>query len=133
MAQKTWDFLMNSAKTRDILISASWMTILSSNKTDTVEKVVEQTQAQPEVRQPRLYKVLLLNDDFTPMDFVVLILKKYFAKSDLDAVDIMLQVHEQGFGIAGTYQYDIAETKIHQVHSEAKAHEHPLRCRMEPE
>jgi ATP-dependent Clp protease adaptor protein ClpS len=107
--------------------------ILSSNKTQTEEKVVEKTQTVPETRVPRLYKVILMNDDFTPMDFVVLILKKYFAKDDTQSVDIMLQVHEQGYAVAGTYQYDIAETNIHQVHSEAKAHEHPLRCRLEAE
>ena len=81
---------------------------------------------------PSLFKVSLLNDDFTPMDFVVDILQQFFAKSEAEAVQIMLAVHEQGRGECGIYTLEIAETRVNQVCSHAQQHGHPLQCILEP-
>ncbi|PHS32319.1 MAG: ATP-dependent Clp protease adapter ClpS [Alkaliphilus sp.] len=80
-----------------------------------------------------MYKVLMLNDDYTPMDFVVHILLKYFQKSEDEAVQIMLNVHQTGVGICGVYSFEIAETKVMQVIDDAKRNEHPLQCTLEKE
>lgn len=82
---------------------------------------------------PKRYKVLLLNDDYTTMDFVVTILKQVFSRGNQDAIRIMLQVHRQGMGVAGVYVKDIAEMKCETVHNLAGAHGFPLHCIMEPE
>ncbi|WP_130472652.1 ATP-dependent Clp protease adapter ClpS [Candidatus Magnetaquicoccus inordinatus] len=82
-------------------------------------------------QEPPMYKVLLLNDDFTPMDFVVELIIKFFQKSMEDSVSIMLNVHHHGSGICGIYPRDIAETKVMQVNRYARDHSHPLCCRME--
>lgn len=80
-----------------------------------------------------MYKVVLLNDDYTPMDFVVYILEEYFQKSRVEANRIMLHVHQRGQGICGVYPYDIAESKVAQVSEAARRNEHPLQCIMEKE
>lgn len=92
-----------------------------------------QTITRPKVatRTPALYRVLLLNDDFTPMDFVIHILQKFFQKEYNEAMQIMLQVHHRGAGVAGTFSYEIAETKVVQVNQYSKQHKHPLKCTME--
>lgn len=90
-------------------------------------------KARPRTRRPSMYKVLLLNDDFTPMDFVVHILEKFFSKTRAEATDIMLHVHRRGVGICGIYTYEIAETKVTQVMDYARAREQPLQCTMEKE
>jgi ATP-dependent Clp protease adaptor protein ClpS len=90
-------------------------------------------KSRPATRKPAMYKVLLLNDDFTPMDFVVHILEKFFSKTRPEATDIMLHVHRRGVGICGIYTYEIAETKVTQVMDYARAHEQPLQCTMEKE
>ncbi|MDX9689382.1 MAG: ATP-dependent Clp protease adapter ClpS [Proteobacteria bacterium] len=82
---------------------------------------------------PSMYKVFLLNDDYTPMDFVVEILEVIFAKSYQEAITIMLHVHRKGIGLCGVYTYDVAETKVSQVMQAARAAEHPLQCKMEKE
>jgi len=89
------------------------------------------TQRREEVRCPRMYRVLLHNDDYTTMDFVVDVLKRYFYKGDAEAVHIMLSVHHKGVGVAGVFPYEVAETKVNQVHAFAREHQHPLRCSME--
>lgn len=81
--------------------------------------------------EPKLYKVILLNDDYTPMEFVVLILKKFFHRSQSEAEGIMMQVHLKGSGVAGIFTREIAETKVFQVQQFAKRHKHPLSCTME--
>ncbi len=91
------------------------------------------TESKPVTRTPPLYKVLLLNDDYTPMDFVVEVLMRFFKKSELEATRIMLQVHHAGVGVAGVYPFEIAETKVNQVMALASAEGHPLQCTMEPE
>ncbi len=86
-----------------------------------------------ETKEPSMYRVILLNDDYTSMDFVVMILEKIFTKTPSEAQEIMLRVHKAGKGIAGIYTREIAETKISIVSQEAKAHDFPLKCIMEPE
>ena len=84
-----------------------------------------------EVREPSLYRVLLHNDDYTSMDFVIMVLEQVFHKSTAEASKIMLNVHNQGVGVAGVYTREICETKISQVHDLARKNEFPLRCSME--
>ncbi len=88
---------------------------------------------KPKTKKPSMYRVLLLNDDFTPMDFVVHVLETFFSKNREEAMEIMLQVHKQGVGICGIYTYEIAETKLTQVMALAKQNQHPLQCTMEKE
>lgn len=89
--------------------------------------------AKPEVKQPRMYKVILLNDDYTPMDFVVEVLRKFFGLNEEAATKVMLQVHHDGKGVCGIYTSDIAETKVSLVNDYSRSNEHPLMCTMEPE
>ncbi len=84
-------------------------------------------------KKPAMYKVLLLNDDFTPMEFVVYVLERVFRKTNAQATDIMLKVHQDGVGVAGIFTYEVAETKVDQVMSLARKNEHPLQCTMERE
>ncbi len=88
-------------------------------------------EAKPELKKPPLYKVILLNDDFTPMDFVVEVLTDFFHMNEERATQVMLQVHTQGVGVCGTYSKDVAETKVHIVNEYSRAHHHPLMCSME--
>ena len=88
-------------------------------------------EAQPKVKQPSLYRVVLLNDDFTPMEFVVDILETLFGMERTRATQVMLEVHTKGKGICGVYNYEIAETKVAQVMSIANQQQHPLLCTME--
>jgi ATP-dependent Clp protease adaptor protein ClpS len=91
------------------------------------------TKTRPKTKKPSLYKVLLLNDDFTPMEFVVLVLQRFFNKGHEDATRIMLHVHHKGVGICGVYTYEVAETKVTQVMDFSRQHGHPLQCTMEKE
>lgn len=88
-------------------------------------------EAKPELKEPSMYKVFLLNDDYTPMEFVVTLLEKLFGMDREKATRIMLMVHSQGKGICGIYTYEIAETKVAQVNEYAQRHQHPLLCSME--
>ena len=83
------------------------------------------------VKPPPLYKVMLLNDDYTPMDFVVVVLQTVFAMSREKATQVMLQVHREGMGVCGTYTREVAVAKVEQVISIARKHQHPLQCTME--
>jgi ATP-dependent Clp protease adaptor protein ClpS len=91
------------------------------------------TKTRPKTQRPSLYKVLLLNDDYTPMEFVVHVLERFFAKSREEATRIMLHVHHKGVGICGVYTFEVAETKVAQVIEFARQHQHPLQCTMERE
>ncbi len=91
------------------------------------------TKTRPKTKKPSLYKVLLLNDDYTPMEFVVLVLEKFFSKGREEATRIMLHVHHKGVGICGVYTYEVAETKVTQVMDFSRQHGHPLQCTMEKE
>lgn len=87
--------------------------------------------ARPEMKEPPLFKVVLLNDDFTPMDFVVEVLCRLFAMTEDQSVQVMLAIHQQGKGVCGTFTRDVAESKVAQVTHAAQAHEHPLKAIME--
>lgn len=88
-------------------------------------------EAKPKLKQPPLFKVILLNDDFTPMDFVIEILTTFFGMSEDKATQIMLHVHTKGVGVCGVYSRDIAETKVQLVNDHSRQHQHPLLCTME--
>jgi ATP-dependent Clp protease adaptor protein ClpS len=90
-------------------------------------------KTRPKTKKPSLYKVLLLNDDYTPMEFVVHILESIFNKTREEAVQIMLHVHRSGVGVCGIFTYEVAETKVAQVIEFARRHQHPLQCTMEKE
>ncbi len=89
------------------------------------------TRTRTETRKPSLYKVLLLNDDYTPMEFVVHILQRFFRMGLDDATRVMLHVHQRGVGVCGVFTYEVAETKVTQVMDFAREHQHPLQCTME--
>jgi ATP-dependent Clp protease adaptor protein ClpS len=88
-------------------------------------------KARPKLKRPPLYKVLLINDDYTPMEFVVHVLEQFFSMDRPKAVQVMLAVHTQGKGICGLYTREIAETRVAQVNDYARGHQHPLLCTME--
>jgi ATP-dependent Clp protease adaptor protein ClpS len=89
------------------------------------------TKTQPKTKRPPLYKVLLMNDDYTPMEFVVLVLQRFFRMGMEDATRVMLHVHQKGVGVCGVFTYEVAETKVNQVIDFARKHQHPLQCTME--
>jgi ATP-dependent Clp protease adaptor protein ClpS len=91
------------------------------------------TRARAKTKKPSMYRVLLLNDDFTPMDFVVHVLERFFSKNKQEATEIMLHVHRRGVGVCGTFTYEVAETKVNLVMDYARKNEHPLQCTMEKE
>ena len=98
---------------------------------DTNVGVVVRTK--PKTRKPSMYKVIMLNDDYTPMEFVVLVLERFFSKSHEESINILLHVHQKGVGICGTFTYEVAETKVTQVMDLAQQHQHPLQCTLEKE
>ncbi len=89
------------------------------------------TKSRPKTKKPSMYKVLLVNDDYTPMEFVVVVLERFFRKNQEEATQIMLNVHQRGVGVCGVFPYDVAETKVTQVVDFAQRNEHPLQCTME--
>ncbi len=91
--------------------------------------VATKTRAKP--KKPSQYKVLLLNDDYTPMEFVVIVLKRFFRMDMEEATRVMLHVHQRGVGVCGIFPYEVAETKVNQVMDFAKANQHPLQCTLE--
>ena len=91
------------------------------------------TKSRSETKKPSMYKVLLLNDDYTPMEFVVAVLMRFFGMNEQRAATIMLHVHRRGVGICGVYSYEVAETKVNQVVDFSRRNEHPLQCTMEKE
>ena len=90
-------------------------------------------EGKPKLKKPTLYRVILVNDDYTPMEFVVLVLQQFFHKRREEAVQIMLNVHTRGSGICGVFTAEIAETKVRQVLSFSRDNKHPLQCTMEPD
>ena len=91
------------------------------------------TETKTRTQRPPLYKVMLLNDDYTPMEFVVLVLERFFGMSHAQAYEIMLTVHKKGLAVVGVFAFEIAETKVSQVMDFARRHQHPLQCTMEKE
>ena len=96
-----------------------------SNSTGVIEKV------KPKTKKPSMYKVIMLNDDYTPMEFVVHVLERFFSKTREEATKIMLHVHQQGLGICGVFSYEIAETKVMQVMDCARQNQHPVQWTIE--
>ncbi|WP_376088794.1 ATP-dependent Clp protease adapter ClpS [Roseomonas sp. CCTCC AB2023176] len=90
-------------------------------------------KARPKTRKPTMYKVLMLNDDYTPMEFVVHVLERFFSKTREEATRIMLHVHRRGVGVCGVFTYEVAETKVTQVMDLARQNQHPLQCTIEKE
>lgn len=103
----------------------------NSNKADEETQADVKTKPKQATKKPSMYKVLLLNDDYTPMDFVVFILETLFSKSHEEANEIMLNVHKNGVGVCGIYTYEVAETKASQVMNLARRNQHPLQCHIE--
>lgn len=91
------------------------------------------TKAKPKTKKPSMYKVIMLNDDYTPMEFVVMVLQDVFRKTQDEATQIMLNVHKRGVGVCGVYTYEIAETKVVQVMDIARKNQHPLQLQLEKE
>jgi len=89
------------------------------------------TKTRLKTKQPSLYRVLMLNDDYTPMEFVVLVLQRFFRMNMQDATQVMLHVHQKGVGVCGIYSYEVAETKVTQVMDFARENQHPLQCTLE--
>ena len=90
-------------------------------------------ETRPRTKRPPMYKVLILNDDFTPMEFVVHVLERFFGLTHAQAFDIMLTVHKKGLAVVGVFSFEVAETKVTQVMDFARRHQHPLQCTMEKE
>lgn len=91
------------------------------------------TRADTKTKKPSMYKVLLMNDDYTPMEFVVHILQRFFRMTIEQATEVMLHVHQKGVGVCGVFTYEVAETKVNQVLSFARQNDHPLQCTLEKE
>ena len=88
---------------------------------------------KPKTKRPPLYKIMILNDDFTPMEFVVMVLERFFGMTSAQSYELMLIVHKKGVAVVGVYSHEIAETKVAQVMDYAQRHQHPLQCTMEKE
>lgn len=106
---------------------------IMSNRTGDDSDASLLTATKPKSKRPPLYKVLLLNDDFTPMEFVVHVLERFFGLNHAQAFEIMLTVHKKGVAVVGVFSHEIAETKVAQVMDFARRHQHPLQCTMEKE
>jgi ATP-dependent Clp protease adaptor protein ClpS len=104
---------------------------MSAENDDPSQDILVETR--PKTKRPPLYKVMLLNDDFTPMEFVVLVLERFFSKNHTQAFEIMLTVHKKGLALVGIFSHEVAETKVSQVMDFARRHQHPLQCTMEKE
>lgn len=99
----------------------------NQNQNDSGSKI----ETKKKLKKPSLYKVILLNDDYTPMEFVIHVLESFYNKAHEEATQIMLHVHQKGVGTCGVYTYEIAETKVNQTMDLAQQHEHPLQCTIE--
>ncbi len=107
------------------------VTMSGKNEDDSDMSIALETR--PKTKRPPLYKVMLLNDDYTPMEFVVLVLERFFGMNHGQAFEIMLTVHKKGLAVVGVFSHEIAETKVTQVMDFARRHQHPLQCTMEKE
>ena len=99
--------------------------------TDTERRIGIATKTRARPKKPSQYKVLLLNDDYTPMEFVVIVLKRFFRMDMEEATRVMLHVHQRGVGVCGIFPYEVAETKVNQVMDFARQNDHPLQCTLE--
>ena len=112
------------------MASEPWIMAQDADSDGDTSVVIE---TRPKTKRPPLYKVLLLNDDYTPMEFVVHVLERFFGLNHAQAFDIMLTVHKKGLAVVGVFSHEIAETKVAQVMDFARRHQHPLQCTMEKE
>jgi ATP-dependent Clp protease adaptor protein ClpS len=101
------------------------------NDDDREDETGVATKTRPKTQRPPMYKVLLLNDDYTPMEFVVHILERFFGLNHAQSFEIMLTVHKKGLAVVGVFSFEVAETKVVQVMDFARRHQHPLQCTME--
>ncbi|WP_416899831.1 MAG: ATP-dependent Clp protease adapter ClpS [Minwuia sp.] len=104
---------------------------MTDKRTDSDNETGVITKTRPRTKKPSLWRVLMLNDDYTPMEFVVYVLQRYFNKDQEAATQIMLHVHQKGVGVCGIYPYEVAETKVTQVINLARENQHPLQCTLE--
>ncbi len=118
--------LLEAAQTAGAAVSGP-----DSNDPDSDEEVGIATKTKARPKKPSQYKVLMLNDDYTPMEFVVMVLKRFFSMDLEEATRVMLHVHQKGVGICGIFPYEVAETKVNQVMDFARQHQHPLQCTLE--
>jgi ATP-dependent Clp protease adaptor protein ClpS len=107
--------------------------VMMTDKSDDDTDLGVLTKTRPKTQRPPRYKVLLLNDDYTPMEFVVMVLERFFGMTHAQAFEIMLTVHKKGLAVVGVFSHEIAETKVAQVMDFARRHQHPLQCTMEKE
>ncbi|WP_183526497.1 ATP-dependent Clp protease adapter ClpS [Yoonia ponticola] len=109
------------------------VTLMADRKDNDDNDVGVALDVKPKTKRPPLYKVMILNDDFTPMEFVVMVLERFFGMSHAQSFELMLTVHKKGLAVVGVYSHEIAETKVAQVMDFAQRHQHPLQCTMEKE
>ncbi len=109
------------------------VTMMAGNKDDNDSDVGVALETKPKTKRPPMYKVMILNDDFTPMEFVVMVLERFFGLTHAQSFELMLTVHKKGLAVVGVYSHEIAETKVAQVMDFAQRHQHPLQCTMEKE
>ncbi len=107
--------------------------IMSANSDDGAEDFGVALDTRPKTKRPPLYKVMILNDDYTPMEFVIMILERFFGMTHQESFDLMLTVHKKGLAVVGVFSHEIAETKVTQVIDMAQKHSHPLQCTLEKE
>lgn len=107
--------------------------LMAQNENDDEAEGGVKLQTRSKTKRPPMYKVLILNDDFTPMEFVVLVLERFFGMTHAQAVELMLTVHKKGVAVVGVFSHEVAETKVAQVMDFAQRHQHPLQCTMEKE
>ena len=116
---------------KDCILTANW--ILATDTPENESDIGVALDTRPKTKRPPLYKVMILNDDYTPMEFVIMILERFFGLTHQESFELMLTVHKKGLAIVGVYSREIAETKVTQVSEMAQRHEHPLQCTMEKE
>jgi ATP-dependent Clp protease adaptor protein ClpS len=124
---------LHSDSLQEVLPLSRLPITLSDRRDGTDGETSVVTKTKPKTQRPPLYKVLLLNDDYTPMEFVVHILERFFGLSHAQAFEIMLTVHKKGLAVVGVFSFEIAETKVSQVMDFSRRHQHPLQCTMEKE
>ena len=107
--------------------------IMSTNPEDEDQDFGVALDTRPKTKRPPLYKVMILNDDYTPMEFVIMILERFFGMTHQESFDLMLTVHKKGLAVVGVFSHEIAETKVTQVIDKAQKHGHPLQCTLEKE
>ena len=120
-----------SGKIKDSDVTTDWTMVAESPDDENDFGVALDTR--PKTTRPPLYKVMILNDDYTPMEFVIMVLEKFFGLTHQESFELMLTVHKKGLAVVGVYSREIAETKVSQVSDMSQRHEHPLQCTMEKE